>query len=283
MQDMGQWFSSTLGKQVFNTQLAVMEQILPGYFGYHLLQMSIQDKPLFECSPIGHKFAIAPSDELPDADISEPDVPDHQLSGNQVAGQGFPDQIQSADKNSFVGTGQSLPFKDDSIDVMVIHHLLDFHSSPQRLLSEVARVSLPMGHLVIVGFNPMSTWGLWKPFGAIRNKAPWHGNFMRTGRLMDWLNLLNFKIDRAQYCTYGLPITRKPSSSAADYSQGLSRYTNWPFGAVYVIVARKQVSTMIPMKPVWTRRHAFGQLSVVPPAPPTAGRAISPRNLPTGG
>ena len=219
---------------------------------------------------------MAPSVELV-RDSSNPGS-----SGQQLSDPVLSDQVSGDHQISFIGTGQSLPFEDDSIDVMLLHHLLDFHSSPQRLLSEVARVSRPMGHLLIVGFNPMSTWGLWKPFGAIRKKAPWHGNFMRTGRLMDWLNLLNFKIDRAQYCTYGLPMPRKPTSSAADYSQGLSRYTNWPFGAVYVIVARKQVSTMIPMKPVWTSKRAFGQLSVVPPAPPTAGHGIATRNLPPG-
>jgi len=254
MQDIYGWFDSPLGQQVWNTELAVMEQLLPGYFGYHLLQLSVHDRQLYDCSPIGHKFAMSVQNE------------------SAVEG----------DRRSFIGDGQNLPFADDSIDVILLHHLHDFHSSPQRLLSEVARVSLPMGQLVIVGFNPISLWGLWKPVGKFRDKMPWQGDFIRPGRLMDWLNLLNFKIDRAQYSIYGPPLARGPNAALPDFSQGLSRKTNWPFGAIYVIVARKQVSAMIPMKPTWRQKRAFGQLSVVRPARPAAGRGISIRDLPSG-
>lgn len=258
MQDIRQWFDSPLGQQVWNTELAVMEQLLPGYFGYHLLQLSVHDRQLYDCSPIGHKFTMSVQNEA--------------ASNNPVKAEVF----------SFVGEGRNLPFADDSIDVILLHHLHDFHSSPQRLLSEVARISLPMGQLVIVGFNPISLWGLWKPVGKFRDKMPWQGNFIRPGRLMDWLNLLNFKIDRAQYGIYGLPFTSRTDVATPDFSQGLSRKTNWPFGAIYVIVARKQVSAMIPMKPVWRQKRAFGRLSVVRPARPEAGRGISIRDLPPG-
>ncbi len=251
MNDIQQWFDSALGKQVLSTQQAVMDQLLPGYFGYHLLQMSVQNTGLFDCSPIGHKFVLTQDNR-------------QHLEGQSV----------------FVGDGEMLPFEDDSIDVILLHHLLDFHTSPQRLLSEIARISLPMGQLVIIGFNPISSWGLWKPVGAMRDLPPWSGNFIRPGRLMDWLNLLNFKIDRAQYALYGLPFKKKSVTTTPDYSQGLSRNANWPFGAIYIIVARKQVSTMIPIKPKWSQRRAFGQLGVVRPARPAASRVT--RIIPPG-
>ena len=244
MSDMRQWFVTAQGERVLNTQQAVIDQLLSGFFGYHLLQMSVQSRELFGASQIRHKFAMG---------------------------------------DAFLAEGEKLPFEDDSLDVILLHHLLDYHSSPQNLLREIARVSLPMGQLVIIGFNPLSWWGMWKPFAALKGSVPWDANFIRPGRLMDWLNLLNFKIDRAQYCIYGLPMSRKAKGRTPDYSQGLSRNTNWPFGAVYVIVARKQVATMIPIKPVWNRGQAFGQLSVVRPGRPAAGRGISTtRNLPPG-
>ena len=82
---------------------------------------------------------------------------------------------------------------------------------------------------------------------------------------MDWLNVLNFTIDRAHYCIYGLPVVGKADQSP-DFSQGLSRRVNLPVGAVYVIVARKQIGTFTPMRPVWRTQSAFGKLSVVRPA-----------------
>jgi SAM-dependent methyltransferase len=221
-------------------QRAVLDQLLPGFFGYHLMQLSIQNDPLYVSSPIQHKFAM---------------------------------RLNAADKGSFLGSATELPLEGDSTDVVILHHLLEFQDAPQQVLREVSRVTIPLGHVVIAGFNPLSLWGLWKPLGHIRGHAPWFGNFIRPGRLMDWLNLLNFKIDRAHYCTYGLPLNRRPFvGTVPDYARGLSRRSNFPFGAVYVIVARKQVGTMTPIKPLWRQSRAFGRLTVVRPA---AGRGVS--------
>jgi len=232
------WFQTPLGQQVSETQTAILEQLLPGYFGYHLLQMSIQSHVLYNSSPIQHKFKL---------DI-------------------HPDDVASC-----AGSPAALPFSNDSVDVVLMHHLLEYSSAPQQLLREAARVSLPMGHVVIVGFNPHSLWGLYTPIGKLRKHPVWMGNFISPGRVMDWLNLLNFKIDRAQYCTYGLPIDGY-SSKKVDYSNGLSRNANLPFGAVYVIVARKQVGTLTPVRPVWRTSGSFGRLAVVRPL---AGRDAS--------
>ena len=79
---------------------------------------------------------------------------------------------------------------------------------------------------------------------------------------MDWMNLLDFRIDRTHYCHHGLPrLTRQHRTP--DFSKGLSRNANLPVGGVYVIVARKHVGAMVPIKPVWREQRAFGQLSVV--------------------
>lgn len=228
------WFEGPVGAHLLSGQQAVLDQLLPGFFGYHLMQLSIQNQPLFGASPIQHKFQMG---------------------------------LVPSDPAGFRGAATSLPFEDDSIDVVVLHHLLDFYESPQQILREVSRVTISMGHVVIVGFNPLSLWGMWKPFGKYRQEAPWAGQFIRPGRLMDWLNLLDFKIDRLHYSIYGLPINRRPFvGKAPDYSQGLSRKSNMPFGAVYVIVARKQVSSMTPIRPTWKReRRGFGKLTVVRP------------------
>jgi len=225
------WFTSDLGKHVLKTELTMLEQLLPGLFGYHLAQFSVQDKVLHDVSPIQNKI------------ISNLDTP----------------------KASLVSNPTQLPFANDSIDVALLHHFLDFAESPQKILLELARVTLPMGHIVIVGFNPTSLWGGW---GAIvrstRSKdiAPWHGSFIRPGRLMDWLNLLDFKIDRVLYSIYGPPVV-KYLGEVNEYSDGVSRTLNLPIGSVYVIVARKHIGAVRPIKPLWRQRQAFGRLSAV--------------------
>lgn len=247
MKEVNDWFKTGFGQRVLESEQRVLEQLLPGFFGYHLLQLSSQSSSLFDSSVIQHKLKLT--------------------AGNVSSDQFKADVAQ-------------LPFEEDSLDVVLLHHLLEFHSDPQSLLREVSRVALPMGQLVIVGFNPHSLWGLGQPIGRLRKKLPWTGRFISPGRMMDWLNLLSFKIDRAQYCLYGLP-SANSNAKLPDYSQGLSRNANWPFGGVYIIVARKQVGSMINMRPVWQASRPFRGLSVVQPARPTAGRNVS-RDLPSG-
>ena len=245
--DINPWFETTLGAKVLQTETAIIEQLLPGFFGYHLLQMSVQAQKLYESSPIRHKISYMPNHV--DSDL--------------------------------YASPEQLPFEEDSLDVVLLHHMLDFHESPQNLLREVSRVSRPMGQLVIVGFNPFSLWGMCKPIAGMKGKQPWQGKFISPTRLMDWLNLLNFKIDIAQYSLYGLPYVRSKKSAKQelpDYSQGLSRNPNWPFGAIYVIVARKQVGTMTQIRPVWNKTNRLAELSVVRP---TASRDVVARNFPS--
>lgn len=223
------WFESPIGQQLLQTESAILEQILPGLFGYHLLQVSVQESQLFGLSPIQHKITLG---------------------------------LMDGDRSPFMAGPAELPLGNDSIDVVLLHHMLDFIDSPQEALREISRTVLPSGHLVIIGFNPFSLWGMIKPFASILKVPPWNGGFIRPGRLMDWMNLLNFKIDRAHYCMYGLPLA-STRSGGADFSQGLSRKTNWPLGAAYVIVARKQVGAMTPIRPVWRTQKSFGELSVV--------------------
>ena len=239
--DLRSWFDSPLGAHVLAAEGAIIDQVLPGCFGYDLLQLSVQNKPLYSTSPILHKFAMG---------------------------------VRTEDHNPFIGQATNLPFANDSMDVVLLHHILDFYESPQQILREAGRIALPSGHVVIIGFNPISLWGAYKPIGELRNTAPWFGRFIRPARLMDWLTLLNFKIDRAQYTTYGLPMNGY-AGQVPDYSLGLSRNANWPFGAIYVIVASKQVGSMTPIKPLWQRERAFGRLRLVRPA---VSRGIARRN-----
>jgi hypothetical protein len=79
---------------------------------------------------------------------------------------------------------------------------------------------------------------------------------------MDWLNLLDFKIDRAQYSIYRPPVSQY-LGEVNGYSDGVSRPLNLPIGSVYVIVASKHIGAVRSIKPVWSRGQTFGRLSAV--------------------
>lgn len=229
LDEIRRWFETPLGRHILMTEKGLLDQLLPGMFGYHLAQFSVQDEVLSGSSTIQNRFTVA---------------------------------FEKTGETGLVAVPDNLPLASDSIDVVLLHHLLDFTGAPQDVLREISRVTMPMGHIVIIGFNPLSTWGVWGALAKYRGRAPWNGSFIRPGRMMDWLNLLNFKIDRAQYAIYRPPVPRC-SGRVKDYSQGVSRSLNLPVGSIYVIVARKHVGSMRPIRPVWKKQPAFGRLSVV--------------------
>jgi len=225
------WFESTLGKQLIETETAILDELLGEMFGYHLLQIGFPQVDLCAESPVQHRMKTSLID-LPGADLSA-----------------YPD---------------ALPFEPDCIDVLISHHLLDFCQKPQDLLREFSRVVLPGGWLVLIGFNPYSLWGLTRLLMCWKQEAPWTSRLLTPNRLMDWLNVLNFRIDRAIYCEYRLPFRARHGRSP-DYSLGLSRRTQLPIGAVSIIVARKQVESMIRLQPRWARRRQFANIGLIKP------------------
>ena len=231
--DIRRWFTTPVGERHLEIQQRVLAQLLPGYFGYHLLQLSPQSRRLYDQSPVGNQMCM----------------------GNSL----------EEENPSFWGDGLRLPFENDSIDVLILHHMLDFFEKPQQLLREVERVALPMGYLVILGFNPLSAWGVWRTLARFGGNVPWNAAFLSSGRMMDWLSLLNFHVDRIHYANYDLPISLNRKRPLPDFRGGLSRRFNLPLCAGYVIVARKQVSTMTSIRPAWRPVRRLPKLSVVPP------------------
>lgn len=229
LEEINLWFASAQGRSLLALQEAVLDELLPTMFGYHLVQLGPLEQSLFKASQVGSRVRLGLGPDSP-AD----------LAGNPL----------------------ELPFQDDSIDVVLLHHALDFIAGPRELLREAARVTLPSGHLILLGFNPFSFWGLARLLPGLRGRPPWNGAFLRTARLFDWLDLLNFRIDRVIYGLHG-PGSLSARVEIPDFSRGLSRHTNWPFGAVYMVVARKWVGATPALRPNWRQRPAMAKLQLV--------------------
>ena len=58
-----------------------------------------------------------------------------------------------------------LPIETNSIDLVLLPHILEFSSNPHQILREVQRVLMPEGHVIVCGFNPRSLWGVRGLFG----------------------------------------------------------------------------------------------------------------------
>lgn len=147
---------------------------------------------------------------------------------------------------------EQLPFEARSIGLVVLPHVLEFSDYPHQILREAERVLVPEGHLVVLGFNPVSAWGVARLLRG--NRMPWNGNFASLARLKDWLKLLNFEL------TAGRMIYHKPPVQSDRVRRWLGFLENagdrwWPLGAaVYVVVARKHEIGVTPLHPEWKKQ-----------------------------
>jgi SAM-dependent methyltransferase len=152
-------------------------------------------------------------------------------------------------QGAFQGQAWALPIQTDSIDVVVLPHTLDFALYPHEVLREVERVLIPEGHVVITGFNPLSIWQIWRWLLRWRNQPPWCGHFYTTMRLRDWLKLLGFDVTHKQHFFHRPPLKNRSFMQRLSFLEKMGRVL-WPVtGAGYVLVARKRVETLTPIKP----------------------------------
>ena len=161
------WYRLSPGQWLLDTECAQLAELLPDLFGYHVLQVGcLAEADLLGSSRITHRVVLAG---------------DAESAGGAVA----PGVYARPD---------ALPIAADAIDVVVLAHTLEFEADPHGVLREAERVLIPEGHVVILGFNPWSLWGLWRLVLKRRARPPWCGHFISLLRIKDWLALLGFEV-----------------------------------------------------------------------------------------
>ncbi len=224
------WYADEPGLSLFQEEARALEGRLPDVFGYYLLQLGgpAVFASLLSDSRVRWKFYVGVDDAPSGAAVyAEP---------------------------------ESLPIASDSIDAVLLPHTLDFSSDPHQLLREVERVLIPEGHLLILGFNPWSLWGLWRILRKRGGQTPWNGQFVSQRRLHDWLSLLGFDIADAR------GLFRRPPFSSPRLPRIAPRMRLAP-GAAYLVHARKRVSTLTPVGPLVRKIGGLIGSGVTEPTP----------------
>lgn len=139
-----------------------------------------------------------------------------------------------------------LPYDSQSIDLVVLPHILEFAAEPHQVLREVDRVLVPEGQVVIAGFNPLSLWGLRQVLTrlGLPPYLPQRGQFIALPRIKDWLKLLSFDVHRGRFGCY-LPWVR--SDRWLQHWRFMDKAGDrwWPvFGSIYMVTAIKRVRGM---------------------------------------
>jgi len=149
-----------------------------------------------------------------------------------------------------------LPFASQSMDLVVLPHVLEFSTDPHQVLREVERVLIPEGQVIICGFNPASLWGARHVLRRVGGTSflPRTEELISMPRMKDWLKLLNMSASQSHFGCYAPACrTEKWLNRYAFMDNAGPRW--WPyFGGVYVIQAIKRVKGMHLIGPAWTRK-----------------------------
>ena len=157
---------------------------------------------------------------------------------------------------SLVTEAGRLPLASQSIDLVLLPHVLEFAEQPHQILREAERVLMPEGSIVISGFNPLSLWGAARALGRERRQVPGCGRFIGLLRLKDWLALLGFELTGGRFGCYAPPFSQGRWLERFGFMEKAGDRW-WPIcGAVYVVRAIKRNVGMRLVLPEWRDKRA---------------------------
>lgn len=144
-----------------------------------------------------------------------------------------------------------LPFENQSLDLLLLPHVLEFSANPHQVLREAGRVLRPEGRLVLAGFNPRSLWGLARTLQGGERGYPWNGSFLNISRVKDWMVLLGLEVAAGSMCCYRPPVNRETWLRRLRFMEPAGDRWWAMGGGVYFLQAVKRVQGMNIILPQW--------------------------------
>jgi len=216
---MTSWYHKPLGAAILKAEQSGLDHVLPNLFGFHLLQLGgAEDNNVVRNTPISHCMRMDPA--------KCPRFPGLTLQG----------------------VCDDLPFLQSSLDVVLLNHVLEFSKEPENILNEVDEALIPEGHVVIIGFNPYSLFRFAKLPGI---------NLIGSGKVRKWLVDRGFSIVEDKRFFFRAPVNKNNLLKRFLFMEGVGQLCWGQLGAVYIIVAKKEVSVLTPIKePLFKKKRA---------------------------
>lgn len=249
---MTDWLKTPAGAYVLQWEQAHLDTAVADLFGFHALQLGLPELEALRANRMPHRWVATESVEPAETATRTPDPVAQALHGEPPLKPAKPPTPRMA--IALHCDFDALPFDSNSLDLVVLPHALELARDPHLALREVERVLMPEGHIVVVGFNPNSLWGLRQQLGRWRRRLapgslrglflPSAGEFLRYRRLRDWLRLLSFEVEDGRFGCYRPPVASMKWLSRFAWADRVGERW-WPvFGAVYFVVAVKRVRGM---------------------------------------
>jgi SAM-dependent methyltransferase len=232
---LGPWLETQSGGYVRAWEQARLDALTVDIFGFNAMQMGLPQIDALQANRMQSKW-----------------LTDTYMPASKTEKEGKPPRVV------VIHDFAELPFATQSIDLIVLPHVLEFASEPHQVLREVERVLIPEGQVIVCGFNPASLWGLRQAMGRLTGAhfLPLDGEFISLPRLKDWLKLLNMEVNRGHFGCYAPPFaTETWLKRFAFMEKAGDRW--WPyFGAVYMVQAIKRVKGVRLIGPAWNKQSA---------------------------
>lgn len=203
------WQRSSRARRLVAQEVHEVSRVLPDLFGRYLLQIGswCESGELLAASEMLHRAVLG--------------------------------TVPGADAQALI-EAERLPLTGNSVDAVLLAHVLEFARSPQSVLREVNRVLTERGRLLILGFNPWSIWGLRQRLGLRYRAFPPGAQFVRAGRLHDWLELLDFQVTEIRRFAVGGTFPPVHSDGESFSPAALIA----PMAGAYLLIAKKRVIPM---------------------------------------
>lgn len=215
------YFLSKTGKLILSMEVEQLAKFLPELHGDYILQCgSLLGIDYIHSSKIKNKFFLF--------------LDEHELGKKS---------------NMALTLAEELPIATDSVDVIVLPHVLEKAIYPYKILQEIQRVLVKDGHIVVIGINPFSFLGI-RHLLNWQQKTPDSGNLLSSHRLKNHLLSLNFEI-RQNYCGF---LTPRPYELDEflffeKIRDGFCKNYSW----AYILVAKKCTIPLDPFKSIWKK------------------------------
>ncbi len=221
---------------------AIEERLQPWwqkFFGYHLLKVGALSHYInTQSSPIKHQITCCPNQCC--------------VKQSNIDNQG----------TCIVGELDDLPLLEHSIDVCLLSHVLEFSLDPHHVIREANRVIIPNGYLIITGFNAFSLAGLNCIIPYRKQQTPWNEHFFSPMRIKDWLHLMGFEILSDDRCLHSSLVGNIREHRMAHYWNKFASNYLTSLGSIYIIIAKKRVLPLTPIKPKWQISTEFTPVKV---------------------
>ncbi|MET0281443.1 MAG: methyltransferase domain-containing protein [Steroidobacteraceae bacterium] len=225
------WLSSSLGRQLLEAEAELLRGQLDDVFGLELLQLGSwgASRELLSTSRTRRQTVIANVTAGPAACEADVRAELHQL-----------------------------PIQTASVDAVLLPHTLEFEPDPHAIVREADRVLTGEGQLIVLGFSPVSLWGL-RAAASRTGFPPGLQQILGVGRVRDWLELLGYEVVLQRRYLYSRPWSVAGPGTRRMLRRGL---LNPLPAAAWLLKARKHVYRMTPLRHRFfrERRPVFGAM-----------------------